>query len=227
VMASLFVHLVNPDGSVIGQADQTIPYALYQTGDVIIERFFVAPLMAVKPGEYALMAGAYVRGDDGKIVPLKSAGNERVVIASATVEATDQLIDPGGIAFSGGIHFLGATASSSGELHPGDQLTLDLKFVASRPSLRDLVVSVQMNGAVHVIDDRVPALGAIPTLKWIAGSEIVDRHVLVIPKDAAPGQATVTLSLYDAFTQQPLALLDAELIKQGPTIPLGMWTVTR
>src|SRR3989304_1791162 len=43
-LASLFAHLVNPDGSVIGQADQTIPYALYQTGDVIIERFFVAPL---------------------------------------------------------------------------------------------------------------------------------------------------------------------------------------
>jgi len=104
-------------------------------------------------------------------------------------------------------------------------LTLDLKFVASRPILRDLVVSVQMNGATHVVDDSVPALGAIPTLKWIAGSEVVDRHVLVIPQDVTPGTATVTLSLYDAFTQEPLALLDAELIKQGPTIPLGTWTI--
>ena len=224
-LASLFAHLVNPDGSVIGQADQTIPYALYQTGDVIIERFFVAPLTTIEPGEYTLMAGASLRGDDGQNIPLKSGGNERVVIASAKVEASDQLIDPGGIALSGGIHFMSSTASSSGELHPGDRLTLDLKFVASRPILRDLVVSVQMNGATHVVDDSVPALGAIPTLKWIAGSEVVDRHVLVIPQDVTPGTATVTLSLYDAFTQEPLALLDAELIKQGPTIPLGTWTI--
>jgi hypothetical protein len=33
--------------------------------------------------------------------------------------------------------------------------------------------------------------------------------------------------LYDNFTQEPLALLDAELIKQGQTIPVGTVNVTR
>ncbi len=71
----------------------------------------------------------------------------------------------------------------------------------------------------------MPALGAIPTLKWIAGSQIADRHVLNIPDDAAPGPATISVILYDSFTQEPLALLDAELIKQGPSIPIGTWVV--
>jgi hypothetical protein len=61
----------------------------------------------------------------------------------------------------------------------------------------------------RVSDDSVPAFGAIPTLKWVAGSQITDRHVLKIPADAAPGPATISLILYDAFTQEPLALLDA------------------
>jgi len=33
------------------------------------------------------------------------------------------------------------------------------------------------------------------------------------------------LILYDNFTQQPLALLDAQLIQQGPSIPLGTWNI--
>jgi len=141
------------------------------------------------------------------------------------VDSPDRLIEPAGIDLSGGIVFVNSTSSTSGELHPSDRLTLDLHFIATRPLQRDIVVSVQMTGSNwRANDDSVPALGAIPTLKWIAGSEIDDPHVLIVPQNAS-GQATVTLSLYDNFTQQPLALLNADLIKQGPTIPLGTWNI--
>jgi 4-amino-4-deoxy-L-arabinose transferase-like glycosyltransferase len=224
---SFFVHLVKPDGSVIGQSDRTAATQRYQAGDVIVERFSVAPLMNVAPGEYTLMLGAYTIGDDGRIAPLKSNSNERVAITTAKVVASDQPIDQTGIALSSGITFVASNAATTGELHPGDRLTLDLRFVARRPILRDVIVSAQMTGSNwRAIDDSVPALGAIPTLKWIAGSEIVDRHELVIPPNAS-GPATITLSLYDAFTQEPLALLDAELIKQGPTIPIGTIDVNK
>ncbi len=33
------------------------------------------------------------------------------------------------------------------------------------------------------------------------------------------------LTLYDNFTQQPLALLDEKLVGQGPAIPLGTWII--
>jgi hypothetical protein len=233
---SFFVHLIDSSGSVIGQMDQTIATTRYHVGDVIVARFFVAPLMTVQAGDYQLLAGIYSVGGDGKIAALKSAGHEQVAVTNLKVEPCGGLCGDGlffnstsarlnGTDLSGGIVFLNSTSSTTGELHPGDRLKLNLRFVATRPIMRDIVVSVQMNGAGwRVIDDSIPALGAIPTLKWIAGSQIDDPHTLIIPPNAS-GQAIVTLTLYDAFTQQPLALLNADLIKQGPTIPLGTWTI--
>ena len=218
-MTSFFVHLVNPDGSVIGQADRTVQTGRYQVGDVLVERFDVTPLLSVQPGEYQLLTGAYTN------VPLKSAGNERVPIGMAEVTAPDRLIDPQGINLSGGVVYVGSD-KTSGEVKPGDEVKLNLNFTAARPLLRDTIVSVQMTGnGWRVTDDSVPALGAIPTLKWIAGSPVLDPHTLKIPENALPGPAQVSVILYDAFTQEPLALLDAELIKQGQAIPIGTWNV--
>ncbi|HZY41812.1 MAG TPA: hypothetical protein VFF59_07405, partial [Anaerolineae bacterium] len=222
---SFFVHLVAPDGRVIGQADQTMPTTRYASGDTFAVRFALAPLTNVPPGEYSLMAGTY-SVETGRVVPLKSGNLERVTLGPLTVQADARLIKANGIDLAGGITFLGSTASINSTLHPGDRLTLNLNFIATRPILRDYVVSVQMTGqGWRTNADSVPALGAIPTLKWIAGSQITDRHVLRIPGDAAPGPATISVILYDSFTQEPLALLDAELIKQGQSIPIGTWQI--
>ena len=219
-VTSFFVHLVNPDGSVIGQADQTVQTGRYQVGDVFVERFHVVPLIAVPPGEYELLAGAYT----SKL--LKAAGNERVPITTARVTPPDRLIDPQGIDLANGVVYLNSSAVS-GEVRPGDEVKINLNFTAARPLLRDTVVSVQMMGnGWRVTDDFVPALGAIPTLKWIAGSHVLDPHTLKVPENAAPGPAQVSVILYDAFTQEPLALLDAELIKQGQAIPIATVNVT-
>jgi len=225
---SFFVHLVDATGRVIGQSDRTLPTTRYKPGDVIVERFFVVPLPNVPPGDYSLFTGIYsVEG--GSIVPLA----DRIEVATATIQPTSQLTNqppPPAVALSNGIYFLGATASPplTQSLKPGDRLTLDLRFLATRPLTRDYVVSVQMIGSGYswkAASDSVPALGAIPTLKWIAGSEIIDRHVIDIPPDAPPGPATVSLILYDNFTRQPLALLDEQLVQQGQSIPLGAWTL--
>ncbi|HTP10292.1 MAG TPA: DUF2723 domain-containing protein [Anaerolineae bacterium] len=212
---SFFVHLVNPDGSVIGQADRAVQTGNYQVGDVFVERFKVAPLLSVQPGQYQLLTGAYTS------TPLKSAGNERVPIELAEVTAPDRLIDPNGIDLSNGIVYVDSSALN-GEVKPGDEVKVNLDFTAARPLLRDTVVSVQLTGTGwRVTDDSVPALGAIPTLKWIAGSQVLDAHALKVPANAAPGPAQLSVILYDNFTQEPLALLDAELIKQGQAIPIG------
>ncbi len=216
---SFFVHLVNPDGSVSGQADRTVQTGRYQVGDVFVQRFAVTPLLSVSPGEYQLLTGAYTSA------PLKAAGNERVPIATARVTPPDRLIDPPGINLSSGVVYVESSATG-GEVKPGDEVKLNLNFAAARPLLRDIVVSVQLTGnGWRVTDDSVPALGAIPTLKWIAGSPVLDPHRLKVPENAAPGPAQVSVILYDAFTQEPLALLDAELIKQGQAIPIGTWNV--
>lgn len=224
---SFFVHLVDGEGRVIGQADRTLATTRYAVGDSFAARFDLTPLTTIAAGEYTLMAGVYAV-EAGRVLPLKSGDVERVTIGALKVQANSQSITAKGIDLAGGITLRGSSAAIVGDVHPGDRLTLDLNFVAARPILRDYVVSVQMTGqGWRVTHDSVPALGAIPTLKWIAGSTITDRHVLSIPPDAAPGPATISVILYDNFTQEPPALLDAELIKQGQSIPLGIWNVTK
>jgi hypothetical protein len=108
----------------------------------------------------------------------------------------------------------------SGELEPGTNVTLGLHFLGARPLERDYIVSASLVGLDA--DDKVPALGAIPTFKWIRSSAVFDPHRLTIPDDAPPGPVIGSLVVYDHFTQAPLLALDERL---GPEVPLGAWTI--
>ncbi len=103
-------------------------------------------------------------------------------------------------------------------------------FASSHPITRDLVISVRLIGyqddGFHwtwtAQDDGVPAMGAIPTLKWITGSQVRSPHTLPISEDAQPGQQIgATLRIYDAFTNRPLPILDERITNQFPWVPLG------
>jgi hypothetical protein len=113
---------------------------------------------------------------------------------------------------------------------PGERLALPQRLAASQPVARDLVVSVRLIGyepdgfhwAWWDLDDGVPALGAIPTLKWIAGSEVRDPHWAEVAAAATSGQKLGGLvRLYDAFTGQAVPVLDERLAAGLPAIPLG------
>ncbi len=111
-------------------------------------------------------------------------------------------------------------------------LTLPQTFRSSSPIRRDLVVSVRLIGyeadgfhwAWWDLEDSIPAMGAIPTLKWIAGSTVRSPHRLVMDAAAQPGQLIgATVRVYDAFTNRPLPILDERITNemQLPWIPLG------
>lgn len=107
---------------------------------------------------------------------------------------------------------------------PGDTVRVELRLVAKKPLLRDYVVSVRLTdeaGQLRSQDDTVPALGAIPTLKWIRGSCITDVHFVPLPVDAPVGPLELSLIVYDAFTMRPLGVLDDRLAKLGLSVPLG------
>ena len=74
-------------------------------------------------------------------------------------------------------------------------------------------------------DDGTPALGAIPTFKWIAGSRVADLRILSLPLNATPGEASLYLGLYDAFSGTPLPLLDERFLEFGDALPVGGVTV--
>ena len=107
---------------------------------------------------------------------------------------------------------------------PGDTVRVELHLVAKKPILHDYVVSVRLtdeSGRLLSQDDAVPALGAIPTLKWIRGSSIADVHFVPVPIGAQAGTLRLSLIVYDAFTMQPLGVLDDRLAKLGPSVPLA------
>ena len=119
---------------------------------------------------------------------------------------------------------------------PGERLYLPQRLAASQPVLRDLVVSVRLVGyeddgfhwAWWELDDGVPALGAIPTLKWVAGSRVWDPHWLEVDGAATPRQELGGLvRLYDAFTGAPLPILDERIGDGVVAVPLGRSRVGR
>ncbi|MCP4356822.1 MAG: DUF2723 domain-containing protein [Chloroflexi bacterium] len=140
-------------------------------------------------------------------------------------------------------------------ISPNHTYTFPQHFTANRPILRDYVASVRLVGyeedgfhwAWCDLVDYVPAMGGIPTLKWIGGSQVTSPHlidyaqepseyeaycqsikpapgapVLAVDGSAVPGQSMGgALIMYDAFTKRPLSILDERITSQFPWIPLG------
>lgn len=128
------------------------------------------------------------------------------------------------VPFGNSIILTGFERSPSGPLHPGQTLKVTLHFLAARPLVEDDMVKVGLIGpnyAWNVQANSIPAGAAIPTLKWITGSRLMDRYTLIVPPDATPGSAQLILALYDSFTQRDLPILDPRLTGFGSAVPLG------
>ena len=105
---------------------------------------------------------------------------------------------------------------------PGETMTVDLTLVALRPLTSDDRTSVRLmdgEGRWLTAHDGQPALGAVPTLKWIRGSRVVDRHLLPLAEDFASGEIWATLVAYEWFRMTPLVPMDGRFIE----LPLGTW----
>jgi hypothetical protein len=123
-----------------------------------------------------------------------------------------------------GITWLGYRAD--GAVSAGSQFDVSHRFVTDRPILRDIGIAVRQVGYEEDEftwawlnadpDNDIPATGAIPTLKWIAGSHVSHPRTLTIPENAEPEQTTEGfLRLYDVFTRRPLPILDERVTADG------------
>lgn len=110
----------------------------------------------------------------------------------------------------------------------GDLVEVRFDFLALRPLLRDRHVTVRLVGdGWWSQDDGTPALGAIPTLKWIRGSQVTDRRSVRVASDAPPGDAVLFLGWYDAFTGEPLPVLDERFVEAAGALPVGSIRIRR
>ncbi len=230
---NFYLHLLGSDGQLYGQSDVSHPASRYISGEVLLDRYHIVPYSNAPSGDYTLVAGAYL--PDGT----RLAETSLTTITLSNLQSPISNLQPptsrrpperseGGnfhpIPLGSSILLTRADISPSGPLRPGESVTVDLHFLATRPVTEDNAVKVDLigpNDAWRAQSDGTPVGGAIPTLKWIAGSQVADRRTLSIPADAAPGTAQLVMALYDAFTQQNLPLLDPFLAALGPTAPLG------
>ena len=108
---------------------------------------------------------------------------------------------------------------------PGEAMAVDVTLVALRPLTSDDATSVRLtdgDGRWLATHDYQPALGAVPTLKWIRGSRVVDRHLLPLPEDFTGGEVRATLVAYERFRMTPLPPMDGRF---GEETPLGAWAL--
>ena len=98
----------------------------------------------------------------------------------------------------------------------GTAFRAEARFLALRPLTVDTTISVGLRGeGWEIKDDGTPALGAIPTLKWLAGWRVRDPHTLPLAHTPKGAEAWLTLGAYDAFTLRPLHVLDERLAREG------------
>jgi hypothetical protein len=114
----------------------------------------------------------------------------------------------------GGVAWVGLQADGRGG--SADGLSLASRWLALQPLTRDYAVSVGMltpQGEAKA--DGTPAMGAIPTLKWLRGWQVQD--VRQVPGEGVDLSAVQRYSVegYDAFTLAPLQVLDERLVREG------------
>ena len=116
---------------------------------------------------------------------------------------------------------VGATAHPAA---PGEVVAVDVTLVSLRPLTSDDATSVRLadsEGVWLATHDCQPALGAVPTLKWIRGSRVVDRHLLSLGEDFVGGEVQATLVAYERFRMTPLLPMDGRFSE----VPLGTWSL--
>jgi len=100
--------------------------------------------------------------------------------------------------------------------HTGQDARVALRFVGQRPIVLDYVVSVGVQGeaVTDAPSDWVPALGAIPTFKWVREAQVRDVHLIrVLEGDGT--EVEVSVGVYDAFTTAALPVLDERIARLG------------
>jgi hypothetical protein len=220
---TIVAQAVDPAGTVWGQLDHSFPAARWNDPHGLADRLVIVPFRGFPGGPLDTLVGVYRQSPSGaeRLTTASVTSPDGVRLGSQTVSGMGQRwtrlfsleTPPGAVPFADAM-----TLDRARVRRDGDSAVVDLDWRAGMLAhASDYTVSVQARGqgwsAQH---DGTPALGAIPTLKWLPGMRIHDRHRVELPDDLAPDAPfTVTVGVYDAFSLEPLPVTNGERVRRG------------
>jgi hypothetical protein len=193
------------DGQMIAQARAPVRSAGEQ--GALANRGYATTALDLPPGTRHLQIGVQ---RDGRPLPARGAWG-------IPIRSPRPLPDPGPepvhyMPFGGKLALIGVRVD--GAWVQGEQGRVVLNLLGLQPIVRDYVVSIGASGTAvtDAPSDSVPAIGAIPTFKWVRGSVVSDAHLIQV---LGSGEAELTMGIYDAFTTTALSPLDERFARQG------------
>jgi len=191
-------------------AADTYPTTSWPAGQVVTGDLPFAVPVGTPPGTYALEIGVYGQGVGSDLDVLKDRKvplGTSVKVASVTVTVPSPPPDPSkidlperrNVAVSADLELLGSTLSSL-RTPPGGTVDATLWWRAQNTPLPPYRIQLQVqNGSYsRTVVDEAPDAGTYATSRWTTGQIVVDKHRFVIPPDAPPGPARISLRVLNA-----------------------------
>jgi 4-amino-4-deoxy-L-arabinose transferase-like glycosyltransferase len=203
---SLFVHLVTPDGVILGQRDvypgggklatSTLPEKRAWRNPVAIW----VPAAAYAPMDLTVVVGWYDLRS-GERLTLDN-GDETLTIGTIRLQPRPDDLgvpNPIRINFDGQIELAGYSLSDLSP-KPGDTVQLTLYWRGLKPIPQDYKVFANILNPItltkYASSDTMPANWTAPTSTWKPGDIITDEHDLPIDPNAPPGIYELELGFY-------------------------------
>ncbi|MFQ6014044.1 MAG: PA14 domain-containing protein [Anaerolineae bacterium] len=224
---SVFVHLTEPDGSLIGQMDSLLgvtispgyPTTDWRVGDLIRDTYMLyVPSTTPAPTLGQIRIGLYLLHSMERLPAFNQQGRRisgdsplvsqvRIVSGSVSVEEAQTMAHYN----LGNRLLLSGYDLDAGDIRPGANLSVTLYWQAQERVEEDYTVFVHLVGGDDQIwaqNDSPPRNGNYPTSVWDTGELIKDEHQLIVDAEAPPGQYRIMVGMYLPETMQRLAAFD-------------------
>jgi 4-amino-4-deoxy-L-arabinose transferase-like glycosyltransferase len=198
----------------------TYPTAWWQAGELVCDPHSLYIPATVPPGRYRLTL-SLVRDADGQPLPAKGKTETldvgQVEVQGRVHEYTPPTPQHKQVAAIGASVELMGYDLGAGSLAPGSSVEVTLYWHALETPVDDyhaFVHLLDVDGNIVAQHDGVPGEGRLPTLGWLPGEYLADRHLLQLPTGLAPGEYRLAVGLYQPSSWQRPAepvVLDVEL----------------
>jgi len=222
----LFVHLIDPRGSVLAYGDTkpgmgTYPTTYWRSGETVPTFHRLSVPADLPPGRYEIEVGFYHPLSLRRLPVVRTSGEvlaQRVLIGPLKVPlpvASDVPISNHPFRLGEAIQLAGYEVVGQGQerwaAKAGDVVHLRLAWAALDRPAADYTVFVHLSA----LDERIlaqhdgqPLDGTYPTSIWERGEVIVEDIALTIAGDAAPGTYRFWVGMYDPLHNQRLPVFD-------------------